>query len=580
MKKSIIYLMLTLLYFSSFNGFSQFFQTTLNVQGRDMNHYSIESLEERQEYVCAGTIFNENDTDIHLFKTDLEGNILWEVFIDESTDDRGLDVTIDLAQDIILTGYITIDGSSKLFIAKYDMNGNLLGNTILSDFPVSVGTNVIFSERTEHYIVGGFVADNLELPLSDNYSILAEFDYDLNYVKHLEFRGDVSSNLDAINDIVETNNGYFVTGGVSTELGRFVQGVSRFGVQGVLAVSLDYDLSVIGDVSFESTNLRQNGVSLAYNENADRIFLMSNNSIQHNPVITMINNASVNPTIALEYALLIENAPAFNAAGFQLEFSGAGVLTAAGYFRSYDISGSGNTRPWIVSFKANGGGMIDGSVWTTDAPEFSFHGGNVLSTFVGEHPFLFTQEILTENVSRRGFVFLGPRTINDNYGLDIVSTVGPDCFEPWTFNSSFLSSFPVNVSIIQNEAVSSNFEQTLISQESIPFNICPSIRAQDIIDDNNQLENDNAIVKNNFDFQVYPNPSISAFNIELIGENNLSGQFVMKNTLGQIVYSLIVEDRGDHQFKVDIENLNEGIYFLSFKLNDSEIELTKKVIKI
>jgi len=582
MKNNNQLVLIAILLFLTCIGYGQSFQKTIHIEDADLNHYSIETNSE-QQYVYAGTIFNENENnDIHLLKLDATGTIIWEVFLNKSNDDRALDITLDTEDNIIITGYTTPNVSDRpeLFLAKFDTNGTLLKSVTLENLG-AVGTNVMYSSTTENFIVGGLGIDQLSFPFSQNYAIVARFDIDLKYLNHIEFIEDTYANS-SINDIVEVPGGYFVTGGIGTESGRVVDGITRFGSQGVLAVFLDYQLGMNKNISFESTNARHIGVSAVFNELNDEIYLMSNNSILHNPQITTIKDITSSPFISNHYALLIDATATLNAAGFELRLDNEGALVAAGYFRTFDNTSStvGYTHPWYIKFKPDSGAQIEGFVWPTHAPEFSFHGGGFLSTFLFESPLLYNQEILTERTDGRGWVFVSPREVEEKFSVDIVTTGNAtemNCFEAWNFTSNPRIAYNVKLQYNNLDSFSTlihNFDQ--VDYRTRISDVCDEshrTNREAPIQDNYNIKNLEIDVVN---FSVYPNPTSTIFNVELTGKD-LNGGIVLTDATGQIVYTSQILAEDYNKLIINVENLKKGVYFLSFQ--SGENKMIKKLIK-
>jgi hypothetical protein len=84
--------------------------------------------------------------------------------------------------------------------------------------------------------------------------------------------------------------------------------------------------------------------------------------------------------------------------------------------------------------------------------------------------------------------------------------------------------------------------------------------------------NDLAILQYNSTL-VYPNPTNAILNIEL--ENSDKVKIEIANALGQIVFEELNETKN---LKLDIKNLNTGLYFLKI-ISEDKIIATKKIVK-
>lgn len=350
---------------------AQPFGTVLFQQNVDYNHYSNET-SITGEYIFAGTRFEPGNNDIHVFKLDPVGNMMWQQIIDMGSDDRALDVAEDpVTGELIVCGYTNLNGQPEFYVVKLDPAGNFIVDNILDGFPhpESAATNVIYSNNTGNYIVGGLYADVLAVPLAGNAAVITEFDPGLNLMASNSFHGPNMMHA-AVNDIVEIPAGYFVTGSIDF--------TGSGGVQGVLAITVDPGLNLMADASFESTNSEHNGVSAIYEDFSDRIHLMSNNSVVHNPQITTFDDPNGGLNIINQYYLALD--PTFgshNAAGFELRqsLSAPGdYLVAAGLFRTdYPGSptpGSNNANMWVAEFETATGINVNTVVWDAPSPNF------------------------------------------------------------------------------------------------------------------------------------------------------------------------------------------------------------------
>ncbi len=571
--------------------YGQSFQSTIYQPGMDFNHYSIETTPSG-EYVCAGTLFDPaGRTDIHVFKLDPMGNLVWEVVIDESDDDRALDVLVDPGDEIIVTGYISPVGVNwpELYMLKLDPSGGFVADSKLQHWHASAGTNVIYSQANGTYIVGGFYSEPLSFPLIGNEAIVVEFDPSLNYMGHTQF-SDVDMEHSSINDIVEIPTGYFLTGSVSMSAGY------PTGEQGVLALIVDNSLNLTNNLSFEATNSEHCGISVDYDAGTDELFLMSNNSYIHNPQITVFQNVTGSPSISTEYYLELDPTyGSYNAAGFDLEICNwdPNTLVASGYFRTYD-DGSGsivNACPWIVQFERSSGSMVAGYYWPAPSPNFHSHGGGILSTFSGEHPYVFNQEIMTLRADGAGYVFVGPREVGSDFGIDIVTTIrmsDAPCFEPLMFDNPTISSNFIALADNVTPIMNPNPNATVMPTGSGLEVFCPDLREKCspiyneygiVVQDCDQASGTTASI-NDLDaasMNVAPNPFTDRFTVEISG-TNLNGQLVLINALGQTVYSSAQIGGEFYREQVDMGTFEKGIYILKF--TDGNNEVLKKIVKL
>ena len=416
--------------------FSQGPDISITLNGFDMNHYSIE-LAPNGSYICAGTLFDPGGTtDIHVLEVSTGGNINWEHIYNVSDDDRTLDLTVDNLGRIVLTGYTTENGIGfpELVILQLDNTGTIQGEMKYQLGSATVGTNII-TNANGNYVVGGFVADFMGLPLSNNQAFLMEVDpSNLMDMNHMVYESNALT-ASSINDIVELPNGYFLTGSAGLLVG---------GQQGVLALVVGNNFNINANLSFNSSNAFHVGVSCIYDNANDEVYLLSNNSEWHNPQLSIISDISGNPMITGHRILAVDKGGTMHPAGFQLIQSpfDPNAVIAAGYFEMIDNSNfpGGTTTdasPWMAEINKDFG-AINALIWPAPSPNFSLHGGNILSTFAtpsgatpGQMPALFNQEIMVPDPSGNGFTFVGPRSVNGNFAVDLKNVISMDpqsCF--------------------------------------------------------------------------------------------------------------------------------------------------------
>lgn len=584
--------------FSGAAVFGQAFQKTISVPGVDFNHYSIETIYTGAGgYICAGTQFEPSgNQNMHILRLDPVGNIVWEYILDETQDDRALDLAVDQVTNngIVVTGYITPGASNEpeLYVVNLDLGGNFIADQRLTGYTASVGTNVVYSWVTRTWTVGGFHSDPINgYPLTSNEAILVEFDLGMNIVNSRRISG-FNTNHSSINDIVEIpGDGYFITGSVGV-----TNGFPNYASQGVLALKIDYAYNTLADVSFESVSTEHYGSSVVFDSINDQVCLMSNSSLIHNPQIAVIDNISGTPTISASYRLELD--PTWgsrNASGFQLRQSpwSQSSLIASGYFQFYtDGSTNFNAIPWITEFDKATGTPISVFTWPAPSPNFQAHGGGVLSTWSGVQPYIFNQEILTERVDGIGMTLIGPRTVAGNYGIDVVTVHqawGMPCYSPYSYvantqayvgipgivsNPGSLSGSPLNGSLKN------------ISVSTVGVNCATMLGSSSPLIDEGVESNDAefgttaGIIGEEAaeSFEVYPNPFNDGFQIQLEG-NDLSGRITVMNAMGQTVFRSGVISGNSFSTNVSSENFSTGVYIVTYT-NANGITKTEKVVKL
>ena len=87
------------------------------------------------------------------------------------------------------------------------------------------------------------------------------------------------------------------------------------------------------------------------------------------------------------------------------------------------------------------------------------------------------------------------------------------------------------------------------------------------------------ITNNNLDieFSVYPNPAKNQISVDFSSSNNRSSNLIISDILGKTVKEFSVNSSNDiNRLEINLNNLNDGIYFVNFSNND--IKSTKKLV--
>lgn len=564
----------------------------------DFQHYSIETTP-GGDYVLAGTVLNSavGNTDIHLLKIDPTGTILWEVNLDYmGFDDAALDVVVDPAGEIVLTGHVCNSPNfPEMYVAKYDPNGVFMADNIITGFPTaaSSGTNIIYSSSTNHYIIGGFHADPPVMhPHVNAEAVLVEVDPALNPVTSSTFSfngGPAYDSHASINDVLEIPGvGYFATGSYE----------SSAGTPGVLAVTVDLGLNLMMDNSFnDGTYIDQRGVTAFYDAATDEIFLVSNHDATSNPQIRRLVGASGGGAIAQELEINLFDpitGAVIDASAFQLIDCpwNPSQMIMAGRFKFGNITGTGvDNNNWLLEVDKATLGLGASMMWDVTSPNYEAFAptvmGPLFSTYVGPHPYMYNEEIVTNRNDLMGVVTVTPTDIaSPNFGIDVVTTnnmAALGCYqalasftnptshipEPIMFNPWPVS--PMSPNIMGGRSTGMDWN---CHDPGLPR--LPGTGGGSEVNEAGV----SSIAENNggtIGLNVSPNPSSNEFTIVLNGDN-LDGTFTVSNAVGQIVYQSAQINGTTYTDRIDLSGFENGIYILRFTGNNQQI--VKKLIKV
>jgi hypothetical protein len=578
-----LFSLLICLAFSNIN--AQFNQISLSKGGitgqyksRNYNHYSIERSLVDQSYVVAGTLFETIDgidtvfnNDINILKLDENGNVLWEKTIDVSDDDRALDIEIDTEGNIYVTGYTINHSLPYMYICKIDATGNVL--EFKSYSKSSVGTKLLVSEDANNVYVGGMCdldffplnpQDNnisFQTLLHNKQALIISLDHGLNFVWEKKYS---SERHGCINDMVLVNDILFATGSLlfSTQ--------SSIIQQGVLCLSISRNSgSVIGNFSFNSSNLKNVGISASYDSIRDMMYVLVNNSVTHLPQISTINAFSKGAGAFLS----------LNSITFNLQLNNIGLLYS-GYkliqnpfnrdrlaifgYRGNEIgSNPPVTRLWLLEFDKNTGLSQRFLVYRNKAAFYAAHGSDYFSTYWVEHPLIYNQEIATLSVDMPSvitpsnqvpeFICIAPNSPPGfPLGVDLTSS-----------NDLCFDELPSQVFNITNNPIQNISVNSLSENFSNPF-------FKDYFDSS---EEDNFCNENSYrkmvfhpkaiskDFDISPNPACEYLNVSIPEASNQ--KLVIRDFTGKIIE--LITTRGSKRLTIDLKSYPKGIYLIEYE---------------
>lgn len=571
MKKTLLLTLMSILFGGA--TFAQNYQKSLEPIYADMNHYSIECAPSGNFYAYAGTSFYGDNNDMHIFITNLHGDIIWERLIDYGTDDRALDVVVDAHDDIIITGTTNPLGTPQLYVAKFTSAGTMITDYTLGTVGASAGTNIIAIQSGE-YIVGGFLDDDataLSNPITTmNKAILLCLPANLLMPSwEIDFAG--ADQHTSINDIVEIDplGLIFITGS---------SGIAGTNDQGVLAATINSATGLMVDnYSFKhnTPNVNLIGVSAEYDVHTDEILLLSNNSAL-GPQVNKIFGVSAMPgTVGPGVPLNLDPASVQDPAGFQLLTNPLDptILMVSGYCGNSLLS-PGSANFWAVEMdKSTLAPTTDVFHWDPSSVGFSAHGGGVFSTFTGSQPYIYNQEIMTIRADGLGYAVIAPIDAYGNYTLDLfafeafLSGVITSCHQNFRNTPIASTILPIPLTGLPSSHPWNPEGQTCHDTRRDQYWVCDIEYSRSPLFTEN-IENDSkeeiSLIKTENRLTVM----LKTHEIKTIKVRNISGQLIAEHQVNASVYS---QD-------IAIDSYAPGMYIVTVITND-DLMFNSKFLK-
>ena len=272
------------------------------------DHYSIEMSQfgDRPGYVAAGTFFDNvlGIRIMHIFRMDQLGGVVWEKYIPlGTTDARALDVCIGPEFAVALTGYVDDGSGAQLYAALFDPTGTLMNDFWYSSSTNSTGNNIIYSATNDQYVIGGF--ENVGTTLNGN-ALMVALDAGFNFQWDNSFNSMCDGfDMAVINEIVEVNEHYLITGNLSAAAAPYPYGQSQI----LLAIVDNATGLMHTNASFQATTSagqQAMGISAHYNAVEEELVLMYNVSIspttdENRPYFNIYNISGVDINYVKSY---------------------------------------------------------------------------------------------------------------------------------------------------------------------------------------------------------------------------------------------------------------------------------------
>lgn len=581
MKTKILLIFITIF---TVNIYGQF-QEDFLVPGQDLlDANTIELRDGTNDYIVSGTLVSPNETKLQLIRIDdVTGNIVWSKnWKYGSANTRGFDIINynDGSEKIAVTGFVEfIDAtgtvSNSTFIALIDATtGNYIDVKVYQipgNLQNSQGLHIIYTEQeinmitTPGFVVGGFINDGYSTSITgNNVGFVLRTDINLNqlWTKLLDGNLNATNDFDFVNNITETNDGYFITGSVSG-----LGGPPFFSPQGgVLATKIDNLGTQVWDNSYIFGNAYDVGVDAYYDFLNDEIYLLANYSVTHHFGVTVLDNSSGAIDFTKSWSAMSSD---LNKYGFTIDESkDPNHLVISGYIRdeSYiDASGvsiSVQTTPFTYTFEKVTGDQVASYqynvpyvfpvaltdfffFWNSQMP-FAYYPDMFLTSKITDTHFLVGYRTRNSGLSEIELIQLdlGYRNVCENEGL--------------VFTHNSIVTEPVSTTLSPVIPI----QNTLTHVENIQDYLLESCNPTAGIDEEIQ-----GILS------IYPNPVKDLIHVNLT-ETNIN-KFEIYDILGKKVLS----KKGLNTLEnIDVRKLKHGIYFLKV-FDNNNATFTSKFIK-
>lgn len=316
------------------------------------------------DIIIASNLFDTNATvsEPTLKRVDENGAVVWIKTYENTALQNARLFDVENYLDLIfVTGSIDVTGTKRVFVAKIEaLSGNVLDakyyDIVSSNFN-SRGLKILATNSDSNndgvadpgFVITGFFSScfTVDLSCSLNAGFVLRTDLNLNLLWSRELEsiipGGSSQDYDFINGIVETNDGFLLTGSVT--------GQDTSIQQAVLAHKFDFEGNFIWDSSYIFGNSRDVSVDAYYDPGTNEVYMLSNYSNSHHFGVTVLDNTT--GVINLSKSWYV------NESNFELDFYGFKLLESdansnnlivMGYRRDY-LNGSSIDQTNVIVYE-------------------------------------------------------------------------------------------------------------------------------------------------------------------------------------------------------------------------------------
>lgn len=362
---------------------------------------------------------------------------------------------------------------------------------------------------------------------------------------------------DFVNGVVETSDGFFLTGSVTGETSL---GMIR---QAVLAHKIDFEGNFVWDNSYIFGNSNDLSVDAFFDPTSDEIYLLTNYSNIHNFAVTVLENSSGAVVPAKTW---YATSPDMDMYGFNIlrSLSDPDNLIITGYMREHNYSPTlHQTNTFIYEFNKNTTLQV-GSSYLYNVYHHSVT-GDEYDFWSFQMPLIYYPDmgLINFDGTNTYYSLLGYRTNADGFTeaelfKSTASKVNACDNEPLQFNVSLQTNLEHISSITSGSTL---YTETALNLTTNPVvvieGMCSPTVSAEITDYNNLIN-------------IYPNPVENYLYID--GENISSVEII--NYLGQV----IIRNSNPVSNSIDLTDLPKGYYIVNVYL-ENNLKETFKILK-
>jgi hypothetical protein len=559
-------------------------QTNLNQFGPNAYHYkdvnTAETLDGTKDLILTGTRFSTSFNTAELFAARISGTDGTRVWIKTYTNiqaARGFDVTVFMdgasQERLAITGYINDGGPlNKAYIAVLDTaNGNIIQDEAYEINPIfhAQGLNIIYTERDFNgvsapgFMVAGYTTGNYDpFAAGNTEAFVLRTDAALAplFTTIISSPTAANSDYDMANEIIETSDGYFVTGSVNEDAGNR---------QGVLVVKLDDQGALVWQNNYIYGNDQDKGVDAYYDANTNQIFLLTYYSVNHYFGFTVINNTtgSIDPVRSYAY----QNPSELNRTGFKIMPSNnpsfPNDLLILGYQRDGDVVEPdntitmGNSIPFAITVDRFSGAVNRFRTYPVPYKDPTNYTDN-FRFWDGISPLIYHPEIGYPVATGSCYMMVGNRSFGN----------ARTAIEAFTLSGN------LNNECLQDDLVINLVNFAMTPETVTTSNITTSLSTLSFTVQSNSSESGNCETGGTLATSVMNVPEINIFPIpasEILRVENLVSQnsnYQIFDSSGKVIQTDTIS-----QNEINISTLRTGIYFI--KISEGSTTTIKKFIK-